>query len=135
MATLDEFDRATARGKARKEKYPAAESARFDARQGKVIVTLSSGIDIAFPSASAQGLEKASAADLKTIEISPSGLGLHFPKLDADVYLPALLDGLLGSRKWMAARMGAVGGKAKTPAKSAASRENGKKGGRPRKVA
>ena len=33
-----------------------------------------------------------------------------------------------------AVTMGRLGGKAKTPAKAAASRENGKKGGRPRKV-
>ena len=32
-----------------------------------------------------------------------------------------------------AVTMGRLGGKAKTPAKAAASRENGKKGGRPRK--
>jgi hypothetical protein len=135
MAALDEFDRANARGKMRKAKTPTAESARYDSRQGKVVVTLTSGVDIAFPPASAQGLEKASAADLKLIDISPSGLGLHFPKLDADIYLPALLDGLLGSRKWMAARLGAEGGKAKSAAKTASSRENGKRGGRPRKVA
>jgi hypothetical protein len=39
---------------------------------------------------------------LSKIEISPSGLGLHFPAIDADLYLPALLDGFLGSRRWMA---------------------------------
>ena len=33
-----------------------------------------------------------------------------------------------------AVTLGRLGGKAKTPAKSAAARRNGKKGGRPRKV-
>jgi hypothetical protein len=47
-------------------------------------------------------LEKATPAQLEPIEISPSGFGIHFPKLDADLYLPALLEGFLGSRKWMA---------------------------------
>jgi len=61
---------------------------------------------------------------LTEIEISPSGLGLHFPKLDADLYLPALLEGFMSSKEWMA-----------TPAKTAASRANGKLGGRPRKAA
>ncbi len=67
------------------------------------------------------------------IEISPAGLGLHFPKLDADVYVPALFEGVYGSRAWMkqAAR---VAGSTRSEAKSAASRENGKKGGRPRKT-
>ncbi len=134
MANFDEFDRAAARAKARKAKYPAAVAARYDERTGRVIVSLRSGIDIAFAPAAAQGLEHASAAQLKKIEISPSGLGLHFPKLDADIYLPGLIDGFLGSKKWAAARLGAAGGKAKTDAKGAASRRNGKLGGRPRKV-
>jgi hypothetical protein len=55
------------------------------------------------------------------------------PKLDADIYLPALLQGFFGSRKWMAARLGAVGGKSRSAAKAAASQRNGKSGGRPRK--
>jgi hypothetical protein len=49
-------------------------------------------------------LEHAKAADLAEIELSPSGFGIHFPKLDADFYVPALLEGFLGSRKWMVAR-------------------------------
>ena len=71
--------------------------------------------------------------DLKTIEISPSGLGLYFPRLDADVYIPALLDGVFGSANWTARQMGASGGKARSTAKATAARENGKRGGRPRK--
>jgi hypothetical protein len=70
---------------------------------------------------------------LKVIEISPAGWGLHFPKLDADVYVPALFEGIYGSKAWMkqlASRAGSV----KSEAKAATSRENGKKGGRPRKV-
>jgi hypothetical protein len=34
--------------------------------------------------------------DLDTIEISPAGLGIHFPKLDADIYLPAILKACSG---------------------------------------
>ena len=50
-----------------------------------------------FPPHLAGGLDQAKPDDLVDIEISPSGLGLHFPKLDADLYLPALLEGALGS--------------------------------------
>lgn len=80
-----------------------------------------------------QGLEHSKPDDLAEIEISPSGLGIHFPRLDADLYLPALLEGFLGSRQWMAAEMGKLGGKTTTDAKAAAARENGRLGGRPRK--
>ncbi|MEA2755924.1 MAG: hypothetical protein QOJ54_2213, partial [Aliidongia sp.] len=104
-------------------------------RIGRVVIRLDTGLDIAFSPRGAHGLEAAKPADLAPIEISPSGQGLHFPKLDADLYLPALLEGFLGSKTWMAARLGAQGGRATTPAKAAASRANGKPGGRPRKLA
>jgi hypothetical protein len=61
-------------------------------------------------------------------------LGLHFPTLDADLYLPSLLEGFLGSRRWMAAQLGKAGGSVTSSAKTAAARANGKRGGRPRKV-
>jgi hypothetical protein len=70
---------------------------------------------------------------LERIEISPSGYGIHFPKVDADLYLPALLMGFLGSRNWMAARLGALGGKSRSSAKVAAAKRNGRRGGRPKK--
>jgi hypothetical protein len=79
-------------------------------------------------------LEGANAADLAGAQISPSGLELHFPELDADVYVPALLlDGLFGSRRWIAAQNGRAGGKVQSEAKAQAARSNGARGGRPRK--
>jgi hypothetical protein len=83
----------------------------------------------------AEGLEGASIEDLALIEISPSGLGLHWPRLDADLFVPALLEGVFGSQAWMAREMGARGGRARSAAKSQAARANGLKGGRPRKKA
>lgn len=109
--------------------------ARYDRRSARIVVELSSGVQFAFPTRLAEGLAGASAASLAEIEITPSGLGLHWPKLDADLYLPALLQGVFGSRQWMAAQLGSAGGKARSPAKANAARENGRKGGRPRKLA
>jgi hypothetical protein len=83
---------------------PRARSARYDRRRNRVVVSLDNGIEFAFSPELAQGLESATPADLDTVEITPSGLGLHWPKADADLYLPALLEGLFGSRHWMAAR-------------------------------
>ncbi len=130
----DEFNAANERGAARLAKTPTVVAARYDRRTGRVVVDLSSGLSIAFKAHDAQGLEAATPAHLAKIEISPSGLGLHFPALDADLYLPTLLEGFLGSRRWMAARLGKAGGSATSPAKAAAGRANGKLGGRPKKV-
>ncbi len=126
---------ANARGKALKASTPTATSAYFDRKSGNIIVKLSTGIGIFFSPKDAQGLEDARPAQLSQIEITPSGFGIHFPKLDADLYVPALLEGFLGSRKWMAARLGAQGGKSRTTAKASAARANGSLGGRPRKSA
>ncbi|MCM2505284.1 DUF2442 domain-containing protein [Aureimonas altamirensis] len=112
-----------------------AVSARYDRRSGRVAVNLNTGVQIAFPSRMVEGLADASPDDLADIEVSPAGLGLHWPKLDADVYVPALLQGVFGSKRWMAAQLGAAGGQARSRAKTAAARENGRKGGRPRQAA
>lgn len=113
---------------------PVAVAAHYDRRSKRVFVTLQSGLALAFRPIDVEGLEQATAQQLAVIEISPSGLGLYFPIIDADVYLPGLVAGAFGSVQWMAARMGAKGGKSRTPAKIAASRANGAKGGRPRKA-
>jgi Protein of unknown function (DUF2442) len=107
-------------------------AARYDRKASRIVVCLNTGLELAFPPALAEGLADAAPADLAEIEISPAGLGLHWPKLDADLYIPALLQGVFGSRRWMAAQLGAAGGHARTKAKAASSRANGRKGGRPR---
>jgi hypothetical protein len=115
------------------ESHPRAVEARYDRRMGQIVVRLSSRLNVAFSPQDAEGLEGATPAQLERIEISPSGFGIHFPKLDADLYLPALLEGFLGSKRWMAARLGASGGKSTSAAKASAARKNGQAGGRPRK--
>ncbi len=133
--TDDEVRAAEARMAALRQRGPTATAAHYDRGRGRVVIRLSTGLELMFPPHDAQGLEQATPAQLDPIEISPSGLGLHFPKLDADLYLPALLEGLLGSKSWMAARLGERGGKARTEDKAAAARNNGRKGGRPRRSA
>jgi len=135
MATIDKASTKAANERAvrRLATLPTAVHARYDRRIGRVVVALSSGLEIAFKPHDAQGLETARPAQLSVIDISPSGLGLHFPALDADLYLPALLEGFHGSRQWMASAMGRASGQAVTPEKTAAARANGRLGGRPRK--
>jgi Protein of unknown function (DUF2442) len=135
MATRDEFDIATERATRRRNRVPSAIGAYYDPDSGRVVVNLNTNLDVTFSPHSVQGLEKAKPSQLEPIEITPSGFGLHFPKLDADIYLPALLEGVLGSKRWIAAQLGSLGGKSKSVAKVSASRNNGRLGGRPKKSA
>jgi hypothetical protein len=135
MARHDEFEVATERSKRRRRRIPSAITAQYDPTSGRVVVRLSTDLDVTFSPHSVQGLESAKASQLEPIEITPSGFGLHFPKLDADVYLPALLEGVFGSKRWIAAQLGALGGRSKSAAKVSASRNNGRLGGRPKKTA
>ncbi len=132
--TNDEVRRAGRRMQERLRASARAVAARFDRRASRIIVRLDNGIELAVPTRLAEGLAGAKPADLADLEISPTGLGLHWPRLDADLYLPALLDGALGSRRWMAGLLGRAGGRSRSPAKREAARANGKLGGRPRKV-
>jgi hypothetical protein len=110
-------------------------SAYFDKRNGRVVIELNTKLHLAFAPQDAEGLGNATPAQLTPIEISPSGFGIHFPKLDADIYIPALLEGFLGSANWMASRLGAIGGRSKSVAKASAAKQNGRLGGRPKKTA
>ena len=130
----DEIETATARATARLSRTPTATAAHYDRRLGKVVIDLSTGLSIAFRPQDAQGFENTKPEQLTDIEISPSGLGLHFPAIDADIYLPGLLEGFLGSRRWMAAQLGKAGGSATSRAKTVAARANGRLGGRPKKA-
>jgi hypothetical protein len=132
MASHDTFEIANQRAESLHKTLPRAISARYDRASGKIVIDLSSKVSVSFFPQDAQGLEHAKPSDFKNIEITPSGFGIHFPKLDADLYVPALLEGFLGT-KWMAARLGQLGGRSQSRAKKAASRANGRLGGRPAK--
>lgn len=131
--TDKEFEAANRRGAEKRAAFPAAVSVRYDRRVSRVVITLATGLELAFSPKHAQGLEHAHPTDLAGAEITPSGLGIHFPHLDTDIYIPALLEGFLGSKRWIAAQIGKIGGATKSKAKTAAARENGKLGGRPKK--
>jgi hypothetical protein len=135
MVTRETFEAANKRGKAMRQKYSRVIAASYQARLGTVQIDLSTGLGLLLDPKTTQGLERASAAEFRKIEVLGPGTGIRFPKLDVDLYIPGLIEGRFGSAKWAAAQLGKRGGRARTEIKKAAARENGKRGGRPRKDA
>jgi hypothetical protein len=113
---------------------PRAVAAHYDPHTARVVVDLANGCTYAFPARLAQDLQNATASDLACIEVDGLGFNLHWPALDADIYVPALVAGIFGTRAWMARELARVAGQATSPAKAAAARANGARGGRPRKA-
>lgn len=134
MTLREEFEQANRRGKVLQAHLPKVVSAHYDPKTRRIVIGLSSRLIVTISPDDVEGLEHARASELRKIEISPSGFGVYFPAIDADIYVPALLDGFLGSKAWMASRLGRLGGQSKSAAKKAASRANGKLGGRPKKT-
>ena len=126
-----QIDAALAHGRAARLHQPRAAAARYDRQLGQVVVELTNGCTFAFPPRLAEGLETATGDQLAAVEVLGSGYGLHWEALDADLSIPGLLAGLFGTR----AHMARLAGQATSPAKAAAARANGAKGGRPRKTA
>lgn len=112
---------------------PRAVKAWFEIRSTKVFIELKNGIVIGFPHKLLQGLELATLEQIAEVEVTPSGYGLHWESLDVDLGVPQLVAGIFGTKAWMG-ELGRLGGQTKSAAKKKAARENGKRGGRPRKT-
>lgn len=104
MITDEEFEAATKAGDAFMEANPHAVVARYDRRRRRVVVELSSGLEIAFRPHDVQGLEHATPEQLAEVEILGVGHALGWESINADVWLPGLLKGHFGTKAWMARR-------------------------------
>lgn len=124
---------AAARGAARRQLGDLAKSVTYNARRRCLQIELASGGAVAIPVSQVEGLADAKAAQIKAVKVVGGGYGLHWPALDLDLAVPELIAGCFGTRAWMSA-LGRKAGQATSEAKAAAARENGRKGGRPRKV-
>lgn len=133
-ATEAEIDAAIAKAKVYDIDRPQAVDVMYRELNDTLLVRLSTGIELSIPRKLMQGLEGATPEQLKKVEIDDFGSALHWEELNVDHYVPGLLQGILGTRNWMST-IGKKGGTARSEAKTLAVRENGAKGGRPKKAA
>jgi hypothetical protein len=133
ITTTDaEIDEAIALAKRWEQYRPKAVAAEYRPRPDIVAVKLASGVELLIPRKLLQGLENATPAQAAQVEVVGPGTGLHWEALDVDHYVPGLVEGVLGTRRWMS-EIGKLGGVVRSKAKQQAARRNGRKGGRPRK--
>ncbi len=110
---------------------PIPKSVRFDEPSERVIVEFTNGAAFLFPARSLEGLEEATTQQLAEVELLGE-TGLHWESLDADYSITGLMNGIFGTKAFMEIQR--RGGQSRSPAKIAASRANGAKGGRPKKA-
>lgn len=132
-AVLDDEDyqQATRAGEAQRAKAPMPSSVRFDAASGRIVVDFTNGACFMAPARALQGLETATDAQLAEVELLGE-TGLHWESLDVDFTIAGLMNGVFGTAKFMEGQR--RGGQSRSAAKVEASRANGAKGGRPRKI-
>lgn len=133
MVDVSDAELAAARERWQQERAgrPIPVSVRFEAASARIIVDFSNGASFMVPARALEGLQDATVEQLADVELLGE-TGLHWETLDVDYTVAGLMNGIFGSRTFMEAQR--KGGQSRSPAKTAASRVNGAKGGRPRKV-
>lgn len=131
---LRQFKRATELEIAERNAGLRATSIRFDRKSRRMLMEMTSGVLFGYPIDVLPHIAHATQAELASVELSPGGDGFEIESLDAHYDIPGLLEASFGRRQ-LASLVSAANGRVKSRAKAAASRENGKKGGRPPKKA
>ena len=110
---------------------PRADRVLFD--DGRITIYFNNGAVFSFLPESVEAIATLSPELLATVELTPSAKGLRWDEPDIDLSIIGLMMGIFGSQQWMR-EIASKGGKSQSERKKAASRVNGKKGGRPKKV-
>ncbi len=110
---------------------PRAVSAKYD--NGEVTVRLRSGWSFSFDPRKYKFLKNATEKELSEVKALGLGFALEWESIDQHLGLGSLILDLIGE-KYLATELGRRNGSATSEKKKAASRTNGKLGGRPKKV-
>lgn len=110
---------------------PRVVGAKYDAEASRVLVEFSNGCLFAFPVWMVPGTSRATPQELERIQLEPFGEAVIWEELNTDTNVLGMMLQAFHLKTQAAKYLGS----ATSPAKARAARENGKKGGRPRKRA
>jgi hypothetical protein len=133
LITSQDYESALARGRAELEQ-PHAVDVRFVASSATLRVTFSNGLIVAVDARAVPAFASCPLSVLKNPRVTAGGDGLIFDEAGLAFDLPELLSPFLPI-ELARSRVAAESGRATSVRKARAARENGAKGGRPRKVA
>ena len=128
------------RGREHMESSPRARTVSLDKSGQTLKIELVNDVVFMVPTRLVQILNGADEEQVREVELLLDGLYLRWPRLDEDLRVQSLIEGTFGTTKWMTslrehlAELGRKGGQSRSAAKSTASRANGVRGGRPKKV-
>lgn len=96
-----QIEAARAAGQVALETEPHAEAAWYEVDRNLVWIKTTTGLYHGVPAERLQGLQDALPVEIEDIEVSPSGVGLHWPQLDVDLTVKGIMSGAYGSKSWM----------------------------------
>jgi hypothetical protein len=130
--TDEEIERARLQRDEQLATEPLGTNVHYDRVGDTIVIEIHNGAALTIPRRLMQGLTDATEEQLQHGALRGHGTWIEFEDLDVQFSIMSLLMGVYGGKQWMAEH-GRRGGMARSEAKASAARENGRKGGRPRK--
>ena len=112
---------------------PKACEVLYNRQSRKIVIHFDNDCTFECPVSLLQGVGNLTDNELAKVKLTPAGWGITWEEADLDFGVNELVRGVFGTKAWMK-EIAAKGGRSKSEKKQAASRINGAKGGRPRKV-
>jgi hypothetical protein len=112
---------------------PKACEVHYNKQSRKIIIHFDNDCTFECPVSLLQGVCDLTDDEIAQVELTPAGWGITWSDNDLDFGVNELVQGVFGTKAWMK-EIAAKGGRSKSEKKQAASRINGKKGGRPSKI-
>lgn len=133
MAPMTRFEAALKRGEQTGKDPSRPVSVEYRQEQHAFMIMHGNGVGYLINIDLIEELEHATQEQLATAEVDGFSKALRIPACDVDIYLPGLLAKILFDASDLQKIVASINGAMRSALKANTSRENGKKGGRPRK--